>query len=97
MNAPLSAWLPFEVLDDVGHVDLRSIDSRLDQRFVEEVSGRPDERLSLQIFLIAGLLANKHYGRCRFPFAEDGLRSRSPQVASLAAGGRSLELFESRT
>jgi len=94
VNASFSARLKLEMLDHVGHIDLRSIDSRRDERLVEKTAGRTDEWLSLQIFLIARLLADKHHRRSLFSFAENRLRSGSPQIAGLAPGGRDLKFPE---
>src|SRR5262245_44158559 len=42
VNPPLAAWLPVEVLDDIGHVDVTAIDACRLERAVEKLAGRPD-------------------------------------------------------
>src|SRR6059058_3746512 len=59
VDASLAARLPLEVLDDVGDVDLAPVDASVLERLVEELSGRPDERLALQVLLVARLLADE--------------------------------------
>src|SRR5205085_10238468 len=76
--------LPFEVLHDVGHVDLGPIDAGLAEGAVEEPSRRTDERRALAILLVARLLTDEHDRRARGPFAEDGLRGARVEVAARA-------------
>src|SRR5262245_49438321 len=56
VDAPLAAWLPFEMFHCIRDVGLVSIKASFLQRPVENFSRRADEWLSLQIFLITGLL-----------------------------------------
>ena len=44
------------MFDRVGDVNFITIDTRIGQRSVEYFSGRPNERFSRQVLLIAGLL-----------------------------------------
>ncbi len=59
--APVWGRPPFEVLDHVGHVCLRSIDAGLGQGRVEQLARRPDEGMTGQILLVAGRLAHEHH------------------------------------
>jgi hypothetical protein len=60
------------VLDGVGEVYLAAVDARLRHRAVEELAGRTDEGLALQVLLVAGLLADEGNGGADRAFAEDG-------------------------
>ncbi len=73
MQSALAARLELEMLDCVGHVDALAVNAGLGEGAVEHLSGRTDERLALQVFLIARLLADKHHRCVRGPFAKDGL------------------------
>jgi len=46
VNSPLAATRELEVLDRVGDVDLRAGDPGVLERGVEQVAGRPDERVA---------------------------------------------------
>ena len=66
MQAPLAAHLVLEVLDRVGYESVLPRDAGVFERGIENAAGRPDERLSRQILLVAGLFADQHeIGRCR--------------------------------
>src|SRR5580704_1112466 len=78
---------PLEVLDRVAQVDLRAVDAGLAQRPVQDPPGGPDERTSLLVLLIAGLLTDEHHrpgGRPALP--EHGRRRALVQVAARARG-----------
>ncbi len=92
MDAPLASRLPLEVLHDIRHVGETAIDASFFKRFVEELSCRSDKGLAFEIFVIAGLLADKHYAGFRFAFAKNGLRAFSPEIARLAALGDRADL-----
>ena len=79
--------LPLEVLDHVRHVGRLAVDARLQERLVQEPAGRADERASLEILSVAGLLADEHHRRPARALAEDRLRSRQVQ----RAGGTALD------
>lgn len=74
VDAPLSAKLPFEVLYRIGYICRFPIDARFFHAAVEHMPGGTDERFSLQVFLIAGLLADEENGRRRLAFSEYRLR-----------------------
>jgi hypothetical protein len=65
---------PLEVLDGVGQVDVRAVDAGLPQRPVQDPPGRADERTSLLVLLIAGLLTDEHHRRVRPALPEHGRR-----------------------
>src|SRR5580765_1049690 len=96
VDPALAALLELEVLDRVGDVDLFALQPGFGQRPVEHLARRPDERRSLKIFLIAGLLADEHDPRAGRPKAEDGLRGVAVELAALASRRGRLELVESR-
>jgi hypothetical protein len=56
VDPALAALGPPEVLDGVGQVDVRTVDAGFVQGPVEDVPGRTDERASLLVLLITGLL-----------------------------------------
>ena len=60
VDAAFPAWLPFEMLDGICQVDPFAVDTRGEEGFVQEFSGRADERFSLEILLIARLFADHH-------------------------------------
>src|SRR5947199_230700 len=57
-------------------------------RAVELAAGRTDERASLAVLAVAGLLPDEHHARAAQALAEDRLRRVSPEVASVAVRGR---------
>ena len=81
VQAALAAQLPLEVLDRVGDVEVLAIDPRRLERAVEQASRRPDERQSLLVLLVAGLLADQHHARVRVAGAEHRLGGVGPQRA----------------
>ena len=84
VDAALPRSLELEVLDGVGHEDVPARDLRLRERPVEDRSGRPDERMALQIFLVARLLADEDEPRAARAFAEDRLGGLAIEVAAAA-------------
>ena len=61
VNSTLAARLPFEVLHRVGDVGLLAIDTRLDQRLIEQRAGRTDERLAFKSSLSPGCSPDEHH------------------------------------
>jgi hypothetical protein len=86
MDPALAALGPLEVLDGVGEVYLRAVEAGLVQGPVQDPPGRPDERTSLLVLLIAGLLTDEHHRRGRLPLPEHGRRRTLVQVAARARG-----------
>src|SRR6266550_875751 len=80
VDALFSARLPLEVLHHIRHVNLRAVDARLVERAIEQSAGGTDERLPLQIFRVAGLLADEHHRRRLLSLTEDGLRACLPEI-----------------
>src|SRR5918992_3135865 len=78
-----------EMLDRIGHVHLTAVYSCLLQPCVEQPSSRTDERMTLSVLLITGLLAYQH-DLC-FPrtFTKDSLRRVHPEITP-SAGSRRL-------
>src|SRR3954454_12232920 len=81
MDAALAALLEVEVLDRVGDVDERAVDPGLDERLVEDPARRADERMTLAVLAVAGLLADEHRLGLRRPLAEDRLRRALVELA----------------
>ena len=94
VQAPPAATRPPEVLDRVGDVDPRAVDARLVQGLLEQAPGRADERLALEVLLVARLLADQHQLRALAALPEDSLGGVLPQFAAPAGGGRLLELLD---
>jgi len=74
VNPSFPTLLEFEVLHGIGHVNVSAIDCGIRQSPVEQSSRWSDKRMTLNIFLIAGLLTDHHDPRRRRTFAENGLR-----------------------
>src|SRR3546814_15267609 len=88
MQPSLAPLFEFEMLDGIGDIDLRPVDSRLAQRSVEDLTCRTNERLSCQIFPVAGLFSNKQHPRINSAFPEHCLRRIPIEMASCAARDR---------
>jgi hypothetical protein len=73
-----------KMLDRIGDVDGRAVEAGRFERAVEHLSGRTDEGATLQIFLIARLLAHEHQVRVGRTFAKHGLRRVLIEVAARA-------------
>src|SRR5438270_7526618 len=87
VQPPSSAFLELEVLDHVRHVGVAAIDADLVERTRQLAAGGTDERPSLPVLLVAGLLADEHQSRALRALAEDGLAGVSPEVTAAAVGG----------
>jgi hypothetical protein len=89
VQAPLAALDELEVLDGVRDVHVGAREPRLRQGRVEQRARWPDERVTLKILLVAGLLAHEQDARARWTLAEHGLRRVQVERAVLAvtAGG----------
>ncbi len=73
------------MLDHVSDVYFVTGDSGSDKRLIEYLAGRPDERITSKVFLIARLFSDEHHLGLRVPLAEHGLRSAAPNIAATAA------------
>lgn len=84
-----------ELLDRIGDVHPRAVDSSLQHRRIEQLPGGTDKEVSCSVLQVTGSLTYKH-DVCRAgPFAEDGLGGVDPQIAAAAAPGRLPQLGES--
>jgi len=86
--------LPLEVLDDVGHVHFRAVDSDFDQNFVEQPACGSNKWMAGAVFIVAWLLAYEHHARFGWSFPEDGLGPEFPKIAGLAGLRSPLEIFQ---
>src|ERR1700688_2645979 len=68
----------------VSHIDQGAINPGFHQGAVQQFAGGPHERMTLPVFLVPGLLADKNYFSRGWPFAKDSLTRPRVQVASLA-------------
>src|SRR5262245_60894988 len=70
VQTPLTAWFPFEMLHCVRDVYVAAFDTRIGERAIQHLSGRPDEGATFEIFLVAGLFADHENRRRRGAFTE---------------------------
>src|SRR5204862_1577187 len=87
VDAPLSfrGGLPLEMLDRIRDVDGGAVDAGVGEAFVEDPSGRPDERMALLVLLIAGLLADEDHLGGPLSLSEHALGRAGPEVTGPAA------------
>ena len=87
VDAPLSlrGGLPLEMLDRIRDIDGGAVDAGVGEAFVEDPSGRPDERMALLVLLIAGLLADEDHLGGPLPLPEHALGRAGPQITGPAA------------
>ena len=90
VQAPFAAHLVLEVLDRVGDESVVPGNAGVFKRGIENAAGRPDERLSRQILLVAGLFADQHEIDRRRTFARHHLGGVAVKWATsaLALGRR---------
>jgi hypothetical protein len=84
----LSALNELEMFDGVGHIKFRAIDFKFGEDSIEKLAGGTDEGFTLQIFLIARLLANEKQTRASCPAAPDRLSCVTIEIAPFAGGKR---------
>jgi len=94
MDAPLAAALEAEVLHRIRDVDLVARDACSVNRLGEQAPGGADEGLSLEILLVAGLLAHEHEARAGASLREDDLRGILPELAAPAIGSGPSQLVD---
>jgi hypothetical protein len=75
------------MLNGVGDVHLTPIDPRRLEAFIQQVTSRPDKRLPLLIFPIAGLFPHQENSGMGAAFAKDDLRGFPVEVASTTLAG----------
>src|SRR5690606_12025594 len=85
MDAALAPGLEFEVLDGIGDIDARAVDTDFLYSSVKHLSRRSDERPPRQILLIAGLFTHKHHLGMLGALPENGLGGVLVKRAALAA------------
>jgi hypothetical protein len=95
MEASFAAPYPFEMFDRVGYVNPLARNSRFNQCLVKQTPRRPDEWMALPIFLIAGLLSDKHDVRSFRSFAEDRLSGVLVKITASAGTCGVPQSFES--
>ena len=83
------------MLDGIGEVGDALVEPCLAHRLAQELTGRADERLAREVFLIARLLADQHDRRVGGAGAEHGLSGVPPQRAAAAGPGLGLARGES--
>lgn len=81
VDASLAAGPKAKVLDRVGHVDRRAVDTRLLEALVEQPTGRTDERMAIDVLTITRLLADEHQTRVGPTLTEHRLGGPVPELA----------------
>src|SRR6476620_2818934 len=84
VDPSLPARNEFEMLNGIGDVNARAIDSSLFERGIEHFARGPDERATRQIFLVARLLTNEHDRCVERTLAEHRLRGVLVALAARA-------------
>ena len=84
VKAPFAALLMLEMFYGVSHIDRTAVEPCLFQSQIEDTAGRPNERTTLPVFLIARLFADQQQRRVYRAFTENGLRCIPIQRAALA-------------
>ena len=87
VDAAFATWFSLKMFDHIGDVSLRAIDAGFSERIIEQATCGSNKGFALEILFIAWLLADKHHDSAAASFAEDGLRTQFPEVASFAIGG----------
>jgi hypothetical protein len=87
MDAALAARHILEVFDRIRDIHQRTVNAGLGKSAIEDATGRSHERSALQIFLIAGLLADEHDGAGYGPLAEHRLHAETVERAARAGDG----------
>lgn len=88
VDPPLAALDEAEVLDRVGQIGVLLSDPCLVHRAMQQAPGRPDERLTVTVLHVSGLLADEHHLGVRGTAGEHDLSCRLPEFAPSAACGR---------
>src|SRR6185437_16124545 len=84
VDAPLAAQHEREMLHGVRHVHARGGNAGFVEQRAQQASGGTHERNAFEILVVAGLLADEHQRRARWPLAGHPLRRVLPEVASAA-------------
>ena len=74
VKAPFAALLMLEMFYGVGDIDRTAVEPCLFQSQIEDTAGRPNERTTLPVFLIARLFADQQQRRVYRAFTKNGLR-----------------------
>jgi hypothetical protein len=80
----LAARFPFEMLNGIGNVHISPIDACRLEAFVKKLTSRPDKRLPLLVFAIAGLFPHQEQSGMGAAFPKNDLRRFPIEVASTA-------------
>ena len=84
MNAPFSALFKFEMLDNVRHIHLSSIDSSVGQCPIEQLARRSDKGKTLPILFVTRLLSYKNDSSRLRPLSKNALSRMPIEVAAAA-------------
>src|ERR1044071_6829288 len=82
------------MLYGIGNIHLVARDAGFSKRLVEHSTRRSDERMSLQVFHVAGLLADENDIRAFRAFAENRLGRVFVEIASFASSRRRAQAFK---
>ena len=73
VEATLTGGFPLEMLYRICHVYRLAVNAGLNEGFVEKAACWANERMTLNVLLVTGLLADHHYAGIARTFAKDGL------------------------
>jgi len=94
MEPPFASLFKLEMLDGIGDITLRAIDVCFLQARVEQPAGGADKWMALQVFVIAGLFADKHDARIVSALAKNQLGGILVKIATFAAFGLPVQCSE---
>ena len=80
VQAPLSTLFKFKMFNDIGDVNLLAVNTGLFQCAVQQLTGGPDEWLSLKIFVVPGLLSDEEKMGLPGTLTKYGLSRMLPQI-----------------
>src|SRR5207248_11187039 len=91
VESTFALGFPLEVLDRIGDIHTRSVDSGSGEGLVEQAACRANERFALDVFPVTRLLADKQHFGVRGSLTKDRLRACLVEVTGLAARCRLAE------
>jgi hypothetical protein len=87
VKTAFAPWLPFEMFHRIREINVAAVEAGRGKGLVQQLSGRPDERMPLSVFLVAWDLTDNHQTRFGGAFAEHDLCRVPEQFATLARVG----------
>jgi hypothetical protein len=84
MDTPFASGLKLEMLYGIGDIEFRAVHRSRFERPIQQLSRRTDERSSLSIFFVAGLLTHQNHTGLTLPFPKYCLSRILIEIAPLA-------------